>query len=355
MSCGKVSDKLWKKYGDFRERLQIIQKDQQCFTQFQLPRIRQKSSNVHNRSSIPLKTSTVKNINRSINQRKCNSLLPIECCRNDHLSFLSNSTDREKLEKLMQAADFPDNIFPINTHIRPSIDDGIEPQKLANRAHTTISEKKNIINHPTIQQNNEPSRLTQLSDEHSAHSLISNSHNPNTNPYKQLLNHLRKMDTIKINHSNSKINDESIKTTLPIQNFLSFLHSLDDKTISSQIDSNILDENILISLFSVDNYLSSSIYIPTNIHQLNPIPKTILNSLNNISDNQQILKKIKDEVSLNKLKGVINNHNQQSYVTNDLHYTDEDNNLNAKLYNTYAIQVFKEFILHRHPSTRLPK
>jgi hypothetical protein len=59
-------------------------------------------------------------------------------------------------------------------------------------------------------------------------------------------------------------------------------------------NSNIFDENILIALFSIDNHLSSSIYVPTNIQQLNFVPKSILQSLRNTPDNEYILNKVND-------------------------------------------------------------
>jgi hypothetical protein len=71
-----------------------------------------------------------------------------------------------------------------------------------------------------------------------------------------------------------------------IQKFLSFLHSLDDSINPS------LDENTLITLFSVDNHLSSSIYIPMNIQQLHNVPKSILYSLKTTPDNEQILNQV---------------------------------------------------------------
>jgi hypothetical protein len=82
------------KYGDFRERLQTIRNDQQCFMQFQLPRIKQKSFNVRVQSSKAVKKAVV-------DGNKCHSLLPMECChssltKNNRL-FAWNKTDLEKL------------------------------------------------------------------------------------------------------------------------------------------------------------------------------------------------------------------------------------------------------------------
>ncbi len=94
------------KYGDFRERLQIIRNDHQCFMQFQLPRIKQQSLNVRGQS-----TSSVKKLLADGNNRKshknCDPLLPSECCHSsiikNNRSFTLNTTDLDKLEKLIEA------------------------------------------------------------------------------------------------------------------------------------------------------------------------------------------------------------------------------------------------------------
>ncbi len=89
------------KYGDFRERLQIIRNDQQCFMQFQLPHIKQHSFNVRRQSLSSIKKSIVGS------NRKCDPLLPSECCHlsitKNNRSFALNKTDLEKLEKLIEA------------------------------------------------------------------------------------------------------------------------------------------------------------------------------------------------------------------------------------------------------------
>jgi hypothetical protein len=124
------------------------------------------------------------------------------------------------------------------------------------------------------------------------------------NPYVQLIERLRKGEKTQFKNSDARIDhppSDSLqrKTSLQtdtdthIQKFLSFLHSLDDPTSNKQT-SDTFDENTLTTLFSVDNHLSSSIDVPTNIHQLNTIPKSILRSLKNTSDNEQILNKVKN-------------------------------------------------------------
>ncbi len=121
------------------------------------------------------------------------------------------------------------------------------------------------------------------------------SHHPTasraTNPYAQLIERLRKAEKSNlINELPSRPTSIQIDTNTHhrIQKLLSFLHSLDDTT------DNTLNENTIIALFSVDNHLSSSIYVPNNIQQLNIIPKTILHSLRNTSDNEQMLNQVSD-------------------------------------------------------------
>lgn len=78
------------KYGDFRERLQLIRNDQQCFKQFQLPRIKQQSMIDSNRNL----------------KKKCDPLLPSECCHSsimkNNRSFPLNKTDLDKLKELIE-------------------------------------------------------------------------------------------------------------------------------------------------------------------------------------------------------------------------------------------------------------
>ncbi|CAF1119030.1 unnamed protein product [Adineta ricciae] len=314
MSCGKVSEKLWNqylsKYGDFRERLNMIRSGHQCLTQFQLSKLKRQSFSVHQRTQYSNSVKT--NYNQRVQRQECQSILPVECCRNDQLTVPLSLADRKNLERLMQDETFPDNIFAINTQSRPSIEDDVE-----------------------IKESVRPS------DSRLAATTV---HRSNASRYKQLLDQFRKLDKRNGVTPDSQINESliepKINENVPVQNFLSFLHSLDD--------SNTLDENILTSLFSVDNYLSASIYLPTNIHPFSPVPKTILDSLNN----QEILKRIENEVSSDKLKPL---RNEQPVATYDSQYTDQDNELNSKLCNTYALKVFREFLLHRHPSRRLPK
>ncbi len=102
-----------------------------------------------------------------------------------------------------------------------------------------------------------------------------------TNPYRQLIEHLR-------NAGKTKDEQSDASTHNRIQQFLSFLHSLNNTT------DPLLDEHTLINLFSVDNHLSSSIYIPMNIQQLNKIPKSILHSLETSSENEDILNQVKN-------------------------------------------------------------
>ncbi|CAF0951289.1 unnamed protein product [Adineta steineri] len=248
------------KYGDFRERLQIIQNDQQCIAQFQLPQLKQRS------------LSEVK--------KKDRPLLPVEYYCKD------------KLEKLIQSEDFPNNIFQTDTISRSLIESN---------------------------ENNEGSTMQSLANKIRKSEINTNSSH---NPYRQLLERLRKADKMQSDKFDSKV------TKIHIQNFLSFFHSLDDTT-------SIIDENLLTSLFSVDNHLSSSIYIPTNIHQLNTVPKTILHSLKTTPHNKQIHNKVLS----NKFKDS----------------TDQNNELNLKLINTYTIKAFKEYLIHHDKSTRLPK
>ncbi len=88
------------KYGDFRERLQIIRNDHQCFI---LPRLRQPSLNVHDQSLTSMNTSVV---DRKF-YKKCNPILPSKCCHpsmiNNNLSFTLTQTNLDQLEKLIQA------------------------------------------------------------------------------------------------------------------------------------------------------------------------------------------------------------------------------------------------------------
>jgi len=81
------------KYGDFRERLQIIRNDHQCFMQFQLPRLKQQST-----SSV--KKPLVNGSNRILH-KKCDLLLPSECCHSsitkNNRSFVLNKTDLDKI------------------------------------------------------------------------------------------------------------------------------------------------------------------------------------------------------------------------------------------------------------------
>lgn len=76
-----------------------------------------------------------------------------------------------------------------------------------------------------------------------------------------------------------------------IQKLLSFLRNLDHVTDDPN-ESNILDENTLLNLFSVDYHLALSIFAPTNIHELDKIPKSIQNSLKNTSSNSEILSRV---------------------------------------------------------------
>ncbi len=82
------------KYGDFRERSRIIRNDQQCLMKFKLPRIKQRSSKLTN-ESVP------------VDSNRCDSLLPPDCCHSlktkNNLSFVLNKSEREKLEKLIEA------------------------------------------------------------------------------------------------------------------------------------------------------------------------------------------------------------------------------------------------------------
>jgi len=147
--------------------------------------------------------------------------------------------------------------------------------------------------------------------------LTVNSHDPTanriTNPYANLIERLRKAEKSKLEKIDHKSFDSTVKFLLYlnqtplkqisfqidanihicVQKLLSFLDSLDDTT-NNQQNSNTFDENTLIALFSVDNHLSSSIYVPTNIQQLNIVPKPILHSLKNTSDNEHILNKVND-------------------------------------------------------------
>jgi hypothetical protein len=88
------------KYGDFRERLQIIRNDHQCFMQFQLPRLKQQSSNVHVQSTSTVKKPLFNGSNRILH-KKCDPLLPSECCHSsitkNNRSFVLNKTDLDKI------------------------------------------------------------------------------------------------------------------------------------------------------------------------------------------------------------------------------------------------------------------
>ena len=81
-------------------------------------------------------------------------------------------------------------------------------------------------------------------------------------------------------------------TRLCIERLLSFLNSLDN-TKDNQQNSDVFNEKTLIDLFSVDNHLLSTIYVPTDIQQLSIIPKSIRQSLKNSSDDEQILSQVK--------------------------------------------------------------
>jgi hypothetical protein len=133
-----------------------------------------------------------------------------------------------------------------------------------------------------------------------------------TNPYGQLIERLRNAGKTKQENSDRKTIQKSFDSTVKlfiylnsissrqisfqidanthnrIQQFLSFLHSLDDTVDPS------LDEHTLITLFSVENHLSSSIFIPMNIQQLNIAPKSILHSLNNTPENEHILNQVNE-------------------------------------------------------------
>ncbi len=152
--------------------------------------------------------------------------------------------------------------------------------------------------------------------------LVTTSYDPTANrtnnPYAQLLERFRKAEKIKLKNSDTKIDHKSFDSIvkLPnnfnqipskqlsfqidtnihirIQKLLSFFHSLDDNTTDNIQNSNTFDENTLIALFSVDNHLLSSIYVPTNIQQLNMVPKSILYSLRNTPDDEQLLNKVND-------------------------------------------------------------
>ncbi|CAF2805383.1 unnamed protein product [Rotaria sp. Silwood2] len=207
----------------------------------------------------------------------------------------------------------------------------------------------------------------------SSHNLISSC---NTNPYAELVERLRQAEKLKLKNFGTKSSQKPFDSKINsithscIQKLLSFLHSLNDDTIDNQQNSNIFDENTLIDLFSVDNHLSSSIYVPTNIHQLNIIPKSLRQSLKNTSDNEQILCKIQAEVSQNNVTTELNskmfknsktflNINKQQVYSNDdsqiSNFIEKNNQLNSKLLNTYAVKAFKEFLIHNKKSTRLPK
>ncbi|CAF2432045.1 unnamed protein product [Rotaria sp. Silwood2] len=129
MTCGKLYDKLWNnyltKYGDFRERLQSIRNDHECFKKLQLPRIKEKSVNIHIQSSTSRKKSTI-DVNNQKLHKKCDSLLSSECfhpsiMKKNH-SLALDQTELDELEKLIQAENFPDNILQANTTSRHSID-----------------------------------------------------------------------------------------------------------------------------------------------------------------------------------------------------------------------------------------
>ncbi|CAF1016136.1 unnamed protein product [Rotaria sordida] len=408
MTCGKLYDKLWNnyliKYGDFRERLQTIRNDHECFMQLQLPRIKQKSLNIRVQSLTSIKKPLVDVNNRKFD-KKCHPLLPSECChspitKKNHLLTL-NQTDLDDLEKLIEAENFPNNIFQVNTRSRSSIDNGTDftvTNNILDDNHQLSSKRltsplnsmfgKTNVNH-SISQCSKQSSICLLSNSHtsiqkselgttsqlasSAHNQISNCI---TNPYAKLLERLRQDEKPKLKNFNTKFSQKSFdlkintNTHCGIQKLLSFLHSLDDNTTDNEQNSNIFDENTLIDLFSIDNHLSSSIYVPTNIHQLDIIPKILHQSLKNTSDNEQILSKIQDEVSQKNVttelnskmfknsKIFLNINKQQLYSHDDSlpsNFTEQNNQLNSKLFNTYSVKAFKEFLIHNKKSTRLPK
>ncbi|CAF3398798.1 unnamed protein product [Rotaria sp. Silwood1] len=408
MTCSKLYDKLWHnyltKYGDFRERLKTIRNDHECYKQFQLPRIKQKSLNISVESSALEKKPLVDGNNRKLD-KKCDPLLPSECChssimRKNHALTL-DQTELDELEKLIQAENFPDNIFQVNTTSRPSIDTEanfavtnnvlddsrqLSSKKLLSPVKSMFS--KNNVNH-SISQFSKKSSTYLLSNSHrsiqkselsTTSQLASSSHNlistGSTNPYAELVERLRRAEKPKVKNSGTKFSQKSFDSEINsnthccIQKLLSFLHSLDNDTMDNQQNSNIFDENTLIDLFSVDNHLSSSIYVPTNIHQLNIIPKSLRQSLKNTSDNEQILNKIQAEVSQNNLttelnskmfknsKTFLNINKQQLYSIDDSQISnllEKNNQLNSKLFDAYAVKAFKEFLIHNKKSTRLPK
>lgn len=120
-----------------------------------------------------------------------------------------------------------------------------------------------------------------------------------TNPYARLLKRLRQAEKSKLTKFDTKIKPNSADDFSPeikenmhicIQKLLSFLHSLDDQ----QNDSNNFNENTLMNLFSVNNHLSSSIYLPMNIQNLDTIPKPIFESLKTNPKNEEILHSVTD-------------------------------------------------------------
>ncbi|CAF3683964.1 unnamed protein product [Rotaria socialis] len=313
MTCGIAYNKLWNnylnKYGDFRERLQTIKKDHECLAlQYQLSNIKQKSINTRFRSS-----TASKNPKHDISHRKLfNKRSSHSSITKKNLSCKVNQIDVDELEQLIQAENFPENIFSENHRFRPSIEHEIDltvKNNVHDNSHLLQSRQlleplKSSFSKNSMLKTNKQSSANLFSNSHKSIQVASSSAdligNRHKNLYVQLLEHLRQGEKSKLSKFDTKLgrksSDINANTNNSIQKLLSFLRTL-DSTSDDQQNSSKFDESTLLDLFSVDHHLSSSTYVPINIHQLHRIPKTIRNSLKRTSDGEQMLGKIQADIS----------------------------------------------------------
>lgn len=74
---------------------------------------------------------------------------------------------------------------------------------------------------------------------------------------------------------------------MKIQTFLTFLRSLDPDNVENSID-----EKTILSLFSVDEQMNSSIYVTDDVRELKVVPKSLLHSLKQSNEDEQVINKV---------------------------------------------------------------
>ena len=74
---------------------------------------------------------------------------------------------------------------------------------------------------------------------------------------------------------------------MKIQTFLTFLRSLDPDNVENSID-----EKTILSLFSVDEQMTSSIYVIDDVRELKVVPKSLLHSLKQSNEDEEVINKV---------------------------------------------------------------